>query len=173
MDHCESPAAASQRSQPLTNRRPARAHHPVRATLLAVLAASNACYSYVPNRQSELAVGEEVRVHLTSTGSTVLQPVVGADVAAIDGRVTARTDSAYALSVGGTTKRAGETAVWTGEPITIPTTAIASADRRVLNRRKTFLVSALSVAGAALAAVVISAVSGGGSTGTDTGTTPP
>ena len=165
--------AASKRSPSLAAPPRPRARRPARATLLAVLAASNACYSYVPNRQPALAVGEEVRVHLTSAGSAALQPLVGADVAAIDGRVTARSDTAYALSVGGTTKRAGETAVWTGEPITIPTTAIAGADRRVLNRRKTFLVSALSVAGAALVAAVIGAVSGGGSTGNDTGTTPP
>lgn len=144
-----------------------------RTTLLAAMAASTACYQYVPNPQSDLAVGQEIRVHLTSGGSTALQPVVGADVALIDGRVTARSDSAYALTVGGTTKRAGESAVWSGEPVTVPVGAIAGVDRRVLNKRKTLLVSALAVVGGGLAAVVISAVSGGGSSRPDTGTDPP
>jgi hypothetical protein len=134
---------------------------------------STGCYRYVPSAQPNLAPGEEVRVRLTNDGSATLQPIVGADVTAIDGRVTSRSDTAYALSIGGTVKRAGDTAVWNGEPITVPLTAIAGVDRRVLNTRKTFLVSGLAVGAGALAALVISAVSGGGSTGSNTGTTPP
>ena len=137
------------------------------------LLASSACYQYLPNPSSDLRVGEEVRLHLTSSGSTALQPIVGSDVAAIDGRVISRADTAYAVSVGGTTKRAGGSAVWSGEQIQIPVGAIERVDRRVLSKRKTLLMSAASVAGAALVAVVVSTVSGGGSTGPDTGVTPP
>jgi hypothetical protein len=147
-----------------------------RTAVLSWVAASTlttGCYRYIPGPQTVPGVGEEVRVRLTSDGSTVMVPLVGADVTAIGGRVTARSDSAYALSVGETLKRAGVTAVWNGEPVTVPVTAIAGVDRRVLDKRKTFLVSGLAVAAGALAAVVISAVTGGGSTGSDTGTTPP
>lgn len=147
-----------------------------RTAVLSWVAASTlttGCYRYVPGPQAILGVGEEVRVRLTSDGSAVMVPLVGADVTAIGGRVIARSDTAYALTVGETLKRAGETAVWNGEPVTVPVTAIAGVDRRVVDKRKTFLVSGLAVAAGALAAVVISAVSGGGSTGSDTGTTPP
>ena len=144
-----------------------------RAVLLTLVAVSTACYRYVPNASSDLQVGEEVRVRLTSSGSVALQSLVGADVIAIDGRVTARSDTAYALSMGGTTKRAGDSAVWSGEPVSVPRTAIAGAEHRVLNRKKTLLMSALGVGGAALVAVIVSAVSGSGSSGSDGGTTPP
>jgi hypothetical protein len=153
-----------------------RRHSTTRATLVSVVAAttvSSGCYRYVPNAQANFVVGEEVRVRLTSDGAATLLPVVGADVAAIDGRITARTDTAYGLSVGGTLKRAGTSAVWSGESITVPITAIAGVDRRVLDTRKTALVSGLAVGVGALAALVISAVTGGGSTGSDPGTTPP
>ena len=165
------------RSDDDTRERVANSFHPTtRATVLCIVAAStlsNGCYRYVPSAQPTLALGEEVRVRLTNDGSATLRPVVGADVTAIDGRVTSRSDTAYALSVGGTLKRAGDTAVWNGEPITVPLTAIAGVDRRVLDSRKTFLVSGLAIGAGALAALVISAVSGGGSSGPDTGTTPP
>lgn len=156
-----------------TGRPRRRANTAGRTTLLVVVAASTACYQYLPNKQPDLRVGEEVRVHLTNSGSAALQGFVGSDVAAIDGRVTARSDTAYALSVGGTTKRTGGSAVWSGEPVTVPVGVIAQVDRRVLDKRKTLLVSALSAGVGALAAVVISSVSGGGSSGPDTGTTPP
>ena len=146
---------------------------PARAAVLTALAASTACYQYLPSQSANLRVGEEVRLHLTNSGSTTLQPLVGSDVEAIDGRVVSRADTAYAVRVGGTTKRAGVTAVWNGEQIDVPVGAIASVDRRVLSKRKTFLMSAASIAGAALVAVVISSVSGGGSGGPDTGTNPP
>jgi hypothetical protein len=141
--------------------------------VLTVVAVSTACYRYVPNTSADLQVGEEVRVRLTSNGSVALQSLVGADVVAIDGRVTARTDTAYALSIGGTTKREGDSAVWSGEPVTVPRNAIAAVEHRVLNKKKTLLMSALGVAGAALIAVIVSAVSGSGSSSSDGGTTPP
>jgi hypothetical protein len=141
--------------------------------VLTALAASTACYQYLPSQPASVRVGEEVRLHLTNNGSAALQPLVGADVEAIDGRVVSRADTAYAVQVGGTTKRAGVTAIWNGEQIEVPVGAVASVDRRVLSKRKTFLMSAMSIAGAALVAVVISSVAGGGSGGPDTGTTPP
>ena len=144
-----------------------------RAMVLTVVGASTACYRYVPDTRSDLQVGEEVRVRLTSNGSVALQSFVGTDVIAIDGRVTALSDTAYALAMGGTTKRAGEAAVWSGEPVTVPRNAIAGVEYRVLNKKKTLLMSALGVAGAALVAVIVSAISGSGSSGSDGGTTPP
>lgn len=134
---------------------------------------STACYQYVPAQQTNLRVGEEVRVHLTGSGSSLLSPVVGQNVEAIDGRLTAQADSAYAMSVGGTTRRAGKSAAWSGEQVSVPVGAIEKVDRRVLNKKKTFLGSALGVAGVALMAALISSISGGGSGGPDTGTTPP
>ena len=144
-----------------------------RAMVLTVVAASTACYRYVPRANTDLQVGEEVRVRLTSNGSVALQPLVGSDIIAIDGRVTARSDTAYGLSMGGTTKREGDSAVWSGEAVTVPRDAIAAVEHRVLNKKKTLLMSALGVAGAALIAVIVSAVSGSGSSGSDGGTTPP
>jgi hypothetical protein len=142
--------------------------------VLSVVAASTGCYRYVPGAQSsDLQIGEEVRVRLTSSGSVALQSLVGSDVVAIDGRVTVRSDTAYALAVGATTKKEGDSVVWTGEPVTVPRSAIAGVEHRVLNKRKTVLMSALGIAGAGLVAVIVSAVSGGGSSGPDTGTTPP
>ena len=144
-----------------------------RAAVLTIVAVSTACYRYVPNASADLQVGEEVRVRLTSNGSVALQSLVGSDVIAIDGRVTARSDTAYALSIGGTTKREGDSAVWSGEPVTVPRNAIAGVEHRVLNKKKTLLMAALGVGAAALVAVIVSAVSGSGSSGPDGGTTPP
>jgi hypothetical protein len=144
-----------------------------KAVLVTALATSTACYQYLPNQSPDLRVGEEVRLHLTGTGSAALRPLVGSDVEAIDGRVVSLADSVYALSVGGTTKREGGTAVWTGEQLQIPAAAIARVDRRVLSKRKTLLMSAAAVGAAGLIAAIIAGVTGGGSGGPDTGTTPP
>lgn len=159
--------------QTRSNARQSRGARTTRAIVLTVVAASTACYRYVPNSSADLQVGEEVRVRLTSNGSVALQSFVGAEVVAIDGRVTARSDTAYALAMGGTTKREGDSAVWSGEPVTVPRSAIAGVEHRVLNKKKTLVMSALGVAGAVLVAVIVSAVSGSGSSGPDGGTTPP
>ena len=155
-------------------RRSRTAARSARTMVLSVVAVSTACYRYVPSAQpSDLQVGEEVRVRLTSNGSAAMQTLVGADVVAIDGRVTVRSDTAYALAIGATTKKEGNSVVWTGEPVTVPRSAIAGVEHRVLNKRKTVLMSVLGVASAGLVAVIVSAVSGGGSSGPDSGTTPP
>jgi len=138
---------------------------------LAVLAFASGCYSYVPIASGAPPLGSEFRANLTDEGSTRLSPVLGAQVATVEGRVTSSNDSAYVVAVSATMSRAHAQTFWTGESITIPRSSVQTIEARTLNRRKTWFIVAAGLVGGVLTAKVFGW--GGGASGDGGGGGPP
>jgi hypothetical protein len=128
------------------------------------------CYRYVATTNQALVPGSHVRIALTPAGSVQLMPLLGRETSAVVGRVVSTSDTAFVLAVSETLKNSADGAgrvVWTGEPVSIPSTAVGGIEGRSLLAGKTALVIG---GGAALATglvyVLVKAVgSGGGGNG--------
>ncbi len=138
---------------------------------LALLAFAAGCYSYVPIASGAPPLGSEFRASLTDEGATRLSPVLGAQVAMVEGRVSSSNDSAYVIAVSATTSRAQVQTFWTGESVTIPRSSVQRIEARTLNRRKTWLTVAVGIVGGILTAQIFGL--GGGAEGGGGGTPPP
>jgi hypothetical protein len=147
----------------------------VRATIYrlipAALLLSASCYNYVPISTGAPPLGSEFRARLTDDGTTRLTPLLGAQVAVVEGRVSDANDSAYVVSVSATTNRAQQQTFWTGESISLPRSSVQTIEARKLDRRKTWLIAAIGVAGGILTARIFGW--GGSASGGDGGTPPP
>ena len=109
-----------------------------------VLAAG--CYEYVPPPEGRPATGRDVRVQLTDAGTAAVAPVVGPRVVAVDGRLTAISDSALTLAATGTTKENGVEDLWRGEQVIVPRAYVASVAQRAFSRRRTVTASVIGLA---------------------------
>ena len=135
-----------------------------RLLLLAPLAV--ACYRSVPVDPAPLASGNVVRLYLTGDGTARLEPRLGPQTIAVDGRVDSVGSGGISLVVSQTTKSFGGTVTWMGERLTIPTGYVARAERRVFDRRRTMVV-AVGAAGAAAAAIAALIAQHGAGSGTE------
>lgn len=116
------------------------------------------CYKYEPISAPVPGVGESVRAHLTPSGSQDVTPVLGREVAWLDGRLVGNESGRFRFSVTQTRSRLSGSAAWGGEEITIPGSAVDRVERRVLDRGKTIRASILAVVGAVgITAIVQSA----------------
>jgi len=122
---------------------------------VAVLAASG-CYSFTPMNSPTPTLGTDIRVKLTDAGSVNLAPLVGSRVESIDGRGIEANDTALVLAVTATTNRGGDVAHWNNERVTIPRSAISGFEGQRFSTRRTYVASAIVVAGALLVAKVFS-----------------
>jgi hypothetical protein len=140
------------------------------AFMAASTVASSGCYRYQPIEAASPALGTEVRVRLTDAGAVSLAPLVGNRIETIDGRISSVADTAVTLSVTGTTDRLGVDVPWKGEQVTFPRAAVASLERKSLDRGKSYLAG--GIAAGLLAAVGIGfsiTGNGGGSSSGGTG----
>jgi hypothetical protein len=132
------------------------------------LAVVAACYNYVPLANgAPPPIGSEFRAQLTEEGSTSLAPILGPQVAMVEGRVSDANDSAYVVSVSATMSRAQRQTFWTGESVTLPRATVQTMEARTLNRRKTWLIAAVGVIGGVLTAQIFGL--GGSASGGDGG----
>ncbi len=142
-----------------------RARDVVRAALAIGLAFASVtgCYRYVGSERAPSLGGTELRAHLTDSGSSTLAPLLGSDVASVDGRIADATEASLVLLVARTTKRDGASSNWTGERVTIDRGSIARYELRVLDRKRTLLVGGLGAVAAVLTAKLFSLLGSGGS----------
>ena len=140
---------------------------------LGFLLAGAGCYRYVPIAGDTPSSGSEFRAHLTDDGSTRLTPILGSQVAIVEGRVSSANDSAFVVSMTATTNKALIQTYWTGESITLPRSAIQTIESRQLNRRKTWFVAALGIAGGFFAAKIFDLFEGSAGGGGGGGGGPP
>lgn len=146
----------------------------MRATIvvpLAFLLTGAGCYRYVPITSGTPPTGSEFRARLTEEGSLRLTPILGNQIAIVEGRVSSANDSAFVVSMTATTNKALIQTYWTGESITLPRSAIQTIEARQLNRRKTWFVAALGIVGGFFAAKIFDLFEG--SAGGDGGGPPP
>lgn len=143
----------------------------MRRVISCLLAAglSGGCFSYVQAPNGGPPVGREVRVTLTDAGSLSAAATVGPRVVALNGRLTASTDSALTLAVTSTVKRNGVEDPWNGESVSVRREYVARTEERRLSRGRTV------AAGALLAALggAFTAVLGGGNGGSGLPRRPP
>jgi hypothetical protein len=130
------------------------------------------CYRYVPIASGAPALGTEFRAQLTDEGTIRLAPLLGNQVTVVEGRMSASNDSAYVVSVTSTTNRSQVQTFWTGESVHLPRAAVRTIESRELNRRKTWFVAALGVAGGFFAAKIFD-LFGGSAEGSGGGGPPP
>ncbi len=133
-----------------------------RLLLSVLLLAGSGCYRYVPIESGAPPLGAEFRARLTEEGATRMAPVLGAQIAAVEGRVSSTNDSAYVITVSATTNRANVQTFWTGESVTLPRGSIQSLEARKLDRKRTWIVTTLGVVGGFLAAQIFGLFEGSG-----------
>jgi hypothetical protein len=125
---------------------------------------SGACYRYTPIDVPSPALGSEVRVRLTDAGAVALAPLVGNRIEMVDGRVSSVADTAVTLAVTGTTDRLGSEIPWKGETVMFPRSAVASVERKHLDRGKSYIVGGIAAGLVAAIGVGFSVTGGGGGT---------
>jgi hypothetical protein len=110
--------------------------------------ASTGCYKLTSIETSVPDPGTEVRVGLTDAGSVRLDPLIGARIAAVDGRTLQTNDSAIVLAVIAVVGQNGRSMAWSKERLSVPRDAVSRLQTRTLDKRKTWLVAGLGVLGA-------------------------
>ena len=123
------------------------------------------CYRYTAMSGAPGA-GTDVRIHLTEAGGASLAPVLGAGTTSVTGRVISATDTDLVLVVSETGRPDGRVS-WGGERITLPRSALASAEHRSLDRRRTVGVAAIGLGAAGVIAYLVNLL--GSSSGGDDG----
>ncbi|HJU87761.1 MAG TPA: hypothetical protein VJ672_00115 [Gemmatimonadaceae bacterium] len=130
---------------------------------LLVLAVTAACYTTRPLQTREPAVGQRVVLVLTDAGSVDLAKTIGPSMTAVEGTVTSVNSNGVAMKVTRVEQRSGPDVTWNGEPITVPTSAIATMRERNLDRRKSWAMAGAIAGVVALLGILIGVgVIGGG-----------
>ena len=112
-------------------------------TAAASLLFNTACYSYLPPAGGTLVAGSELQIELTAEGSVTLQPELGPRIRLLEGRLrSTESDGAALFDVDQLTSIDGTAALFTGRgAVRIPRSAIARADVRTLDRKRSWTVA--------------------------------
>jgi len=108
------------------------------------------CYTATPLLTTP-SPGQEVVVQVTDAGSTQLAQYVGPRVSVLNGHFAGATGDSLALSVTSTETRTGDIRFWTGEPVTIPNSMVATVSAKTISPWR----SALAVGAIVVAALTI------------------
>src|SRR5688500_15526879 len=109
-----------------------------------------ACYAYVPLQGAQATPGEHVGLLVSDEGRIALRDQMGQGVDRIEGILLEKNGGDYLMRVSSVKTIRGQTAHWTGEQVRIPLTTVARVEGRKISRRKTLLMVAGVVAGAAI-----------------------
>ena len=136
---------------------------PVRRPVLLLAAAAVAgCYSYTPILATPEDVSTPVRLHLTDAGSVALAPLIGPQVEDVDGRLISAADTVFELAMLQTDDRRGVETPWRGERVTFPRSAVASVQRRTLDKARSWGLAAVGAVAVALVARSANILGGSG-----------
>lgn len=134
------------------------------------------CYKYAP-APGVVPAGSEVRVRLHEQGGAALAARLGVAPSMLEGVVLEPRPDSLVLRVTSTTSAfTAQRIQWVGERIAIPADAVASTERRTLDKRRTVAVVASALVGSVVAFLGVRStrgVAGGdGTPGGGTGTPP-
>lgn len=143
-----------------------RVHRRLLTLMPAAALCVGACYNYVPrDTPAVVRPGHLVRVELTDAGVVAIAAQVGPGVYRIDGRVTTVNDSVVVLAAQTlVSRRTNVEQYWNGERVTIPRTAVASVQERLLSKSRTVGLVAVAL-GTVIGAAAAFDVNGFGGTG--------
>lgn len=131
-----------------------RARRGIGALVLCLVLLQAACYRY--RVAAYPAVGTDVRVELTTEGTSALTGALGPRVTGIDGRLLRfGTDSSLVLHVLGVRKADGSREEWAGEmPVEVRRTHLHAVAVRELDRARSWTVGAVIAAAAATVGIL-------------------
>lgn len=121
------------------------------AFLCLLLLPGASCYRLVPGDASAPAIGRELVLELSERGAIELAPQLGSQLRSVTGRVIDFRGDVYRVAVTQTNSRGGVETLWRGEEASIPRPYVRSVGERRLDKRRTWLVSALTALGIVLA----------------------
>ncbi len=104
------------------------------------------CYTALPLLTAPRP-GQEIVVQVTDAGSAQLAQYVGPAVSVLSGHFSGNSGDSLALSVTSTETRSGDIHFWTGEPVAIPNSMVATLSERKLSPwRSTLAIGAIVAA---------------------------
>jgi hypothetical protein len=118
-----------------------------------LLGVVSGCYTFMP-AASNPSPGTQLVLGLNDQGRATLGRSVGPAAEAIEGKLQAKSDSAYLISVSSVRYFNGGTNVWSGEPLTVGTSFVQQAQERRFSASKTAL--AAGIAAAAVLSFILS-----------------
>jgi len=136
-----------------------------RAVAPAVALLSVGCQVYTPVSLSSQLSNDDVRVTLTNDGTVNLARALGVGASQLEGHIDSVTDSTIVMRITELTRLSGSDETWSGEPVPIPRTSVATAERRTTSVARSVLLSGALVAGAVLAGTVAGSAQGGSTSG--------
>jgi hypothetical protein len=113
--------------------------------LVFLLGFTSGCYTFIPVASSP-SPGARLVLGLNDQGRVTLGQSVGPSAQAIEGTLEIKNDSAYVISVNSVSYFNGGTNVWSGEPLTVPTSVVEDAKERRFSPSKTALAVGVGVA---------------------------
>jgi hypothetical protein len=111
-----------------------------------LMGVTSGCYTYAPVEPST-PPGAVLVLGLNDQGRVDLGSSVGPAAQTIEGKLEARTDSAYVLSVSSVSYFNGGSNKWSGEPLTIGKMLVQDIKQRQFSRSRTFVAVAAASAG--------------------------
>lgn len=104
------------------------------------------CYSYMPVQSAPPPVNEKLAVTLSDQGRILLGDKLGANIDRVEGVLVSSDSSGVVMNVSGIKDLRGGTAVWTGEQVSIPSSAILGFRPRKLSKSRSLLLAGAIVA---------------------------
>lgn len=120
--------------------------------IVAMSVSVSGCYSYVPISVSDARPNRSVAADISDIGRVALASQAGAEVARVEGQLTARTDSALRITVSEVWYLNGTANKWQGQDVLLRPQDVKLMSERTLSRART--VSAALLGGLALAAIL-------------------
>jgi hypothetical protein len=114
---------------------------------LIVIALVSGCYTYRPLANAEPETGTRISAELTDEGARELSGTIGPGIEHVEGEVLSVDSTAIKLSVRQVQAVLGWQTDWSGEPVTIPRTAVAGLQERRLSVGGTGFVSGVVIGG--------------------------
>ena len=139
--------------------------------LVFLLGFTSGCYTFTPVVAAPQP-GTELVLGLNDQGRVSLGQSVGPSAQTIEGRLSAKNDSAYVIAVRSVRYFNGGTNVWSGEPLSVGTSMVQEARERRFSPSKTALVVA-AAAGGVLAFILSRSIFGSSSPDKDGNIPPP
>jgi hypothetical protein len=102
----------------------------------------SACYTYQPVEGPVPRTGVRVSADLTRDGTAAVVPLLGADVAEVEGTVVAASADTLRLSLASVTTSHGIPTSWRGEEVLLPRTGLTGLAERRISRGGTVLLGA-------------------------------
>lgn len=121
-----------------------------RLALLAVLAATSACYNEVSIGMSVPQPQARVVVQLTDVGADRLAHTIGVGATEVEGIVAAADDSMWQLYLLRVDQRGGASTLWNRELVTFPRSMLTNASEKRLDKKKSWVVAGAATVGAFL-----------------------